>query len=113
MFLIVALFSCQKEETDPLIARLTNTTWSVEKTELIENGIVTRTLLPDPKYHMDKLSFELDDRVYIVSPIGGCGEWTISKERLQFRIFYGQISSLGCSEGYFVNVYLLFRGKYG
>jgi hypothetical protein len=77
----------------------------IEKAEITEDGIITRTLLPDPDLENQKINFE-SKIIYISGSPGGCGQWTVNGVNLRFRINYNPIIQGGCADNFFANIYL-------
>ncbi|RAV99186.1 hypothetical protein [Pseudochryseolinea flava] len=105
--LIVAMFSCdekEKEHADPLTTSLRVSTWKVKQADVIENGVVVETLLPDADMKDVYLTFTDNTKIYLGN--GSCGEWKTKEGRLQFKIYGQQVVPGLCQDANASRIYL-------
>jgi hypothetical protein len=103
---IIGIISCDNADPDPLIAKLTNTTWEFSKAELYENGVFVTELTPATNFQDQKLSFNSNNRIELSGAGNSCGEWGIKNGRLSFMILHGQIVEGLCRETNFSDIFL-------
>lgn len=86
--LLLTLVACEKDDPDPLVAKLNNTAWTPLKLEVVEAGVVTRTLEPDFDFNEDRLAFNAKGKLskYGSPAMSGCGAWSVAGGKLRFIV---------------------------
>lgn len=99
--IIMVFVSCDDtDDIDPLVIRLTDTMWVVEKLEVVNNDLLVQTLFPDPNADTEVImNFKKGGGLTLFSNIDamGCGQWNADGNSLNLVISYGQVIPEMCS----------------
>jgi hypothetical protein len=94
--LILFIISCD-DDVDPLVTKLTGTSWEFEKMELIDtDGNISRTIaVNDSQSGPQKLAFLNKETIFFYYDNDqynkGCGQWAIENGRIKIALTIGQI----------------------
>lgn len=100
ILMLISLVSCHEDKIDPLVVKLADTTWTVEKLEVVNNDNEVQTLFPDPEADSEVImNFKRGGGLTLFSNIDakGCGQWNAGGSVLEFVISYGQVVPELCS----------------
>lgn len=100
ILMLISLVSCHEDKIDPLVVKLGDTTWTVEKLEVVNNDNEVQTLFPDPEADSEVImNFKRGGGLTLFSNIDakGCGQWNAGGSVLEFVISYGQVVPELCS----------------